>query len=136
MLLRSGDNEALAVGEDIPEGVILEQAEGIVGGEAGPLSGSGQGGPGAGGGRAGEAAQETGELAWSAEGAVALVQQGPDRSHMRGGETRGGCSRNVVAGGMEAGSTVTTRLRESLSEVGEQVAVEAVLLLRVGEYLL
>ena len=100
LLFRSGDDHALAVGQDIPEGMILEQGEGVVRVEAGTLAGGGQDDPGAGGGRTGEATQETGELARATEGAVAFFQQGLDGGNMPGGEIGGGSSRNGTGRGM------------------------------------
>ena len=58
------------MGEDVGEGVVGEEAEGVVVGEAGFAAGAGWFVPGAGGGGAGEAAEKAGELAGGAEGGV------------------------------------------------------------------
>jgi len=76
----------LAVGEDVGEGGVLEEAEGVVGGEAGFAFGVGEGVPGAGGGRGGEAAEEAGELAGGAEGGVLFFEEILNESEVFAGE--------------------------------------------------
>ena len=133
MLLRSGDDQALTVGEDIGERVILKQGESVVGGEAGPLAGSGQDDPGARGGRAGEAAEETGELPRSAKGSVAFLQQGLDCGNLSRGEIWGRSSWNRIVREMEkARPAVAAGIWQIFPKVTHEVPVEAVIFLGVG----
>ena len=74
------------MGEDVAEGVLGEQAEGVVAGEAGLAFGSGGGVPGPGGGGGGEAAEEAGELARGAEWCVFFLEERLDELEIEPGD--------------------------------------------------
>ena len=74
------------MGEDVGEGVVGKESEGVVGGKAGPAFGSDWRVPGAGGGGTREAAEEACELARGPERGDFFVEEGLDDGEIVGGD--------------------------------------------------